>query len=1122
MNSVNSQLKDQILDVFGKSLPLKQISEQLGQKRQLSIINAPATARVFTLLSLYAGAQKTFLVVLADDKSAKLFYDDLVNVAHNTAIEYFPVMHRQLWTELGPESNRVGQRLLTLKNLMSTRPGIIVTSAGALLEKVYHPQQMKNRTLCFKEGDTVNFNTIIAQLVENGFVREDRVDRPGEMSVRGGLIDLFMFEELHPVRIEFFGDTIESIRKFDIETQRSIAKCREITVYPLGAGGLYGPFDDLNMSEMTFDGCILDYLPQESNVCFIDYSMVHAGIMDFEQEMSFRLEGFAKEHKIEELPYNMFYMGYKTILKILHQMPACEFSLLNSSFAYHVDMGILPATGFYGKFNLFKDEINRFLSEHPQTPPGFYYCCDSTGQESRIKELLTQEKFPEILKTALLNISEGFCWPEKGLYIYTNRELFSREKYPKPGKIEKRQVALRDLSAIQFGDFVVHQDYGIGIYKGLKKIQAYGKERECLLIEYKDNDLLYVPLEKMDLVQKYSGRDSMIPQINKLGTAAWEKLKAKTREDIKQVAEKLIKLYATRKIRKGYAFSEDSVWQKELEVSFEYEETKDQLDAIESIKNDMEKPRPMDRLVCGDVGFGKTEVAIRAAFKAINDGKQVAVLVPTTILAQQHYLTFKSRLKQFPVTIDMLSRFKTPAQQKEIIKKLSVGKLDLLIGTHRLLSKDIIFNDLGLLVVDEEHRFGVLHKEKIKLLKATVDTLSLSATPIPRTMHMALMGAKDMSIINTPPHNRMPVKTEVARFDNDLIREIIMREVNRNGQVFFVHNRVQSIYGIAHHVREIVPEIKIAVAHGQMKAHELEDVMQNFAMGKIQCLVCTMIIESGIDMPNANTLIINRADKFGLAQLYQLRGRVGRSDHQAYAYLLVPPLRKLSRTAIKRLQTIQEMSALGSGYKVAMRDLEIRGTGNVFGPQQSGFIDALGYDLYTKIINEAISELKAELNIGKVEKPVAKKFEPQIDIKVDAYLPEKYIRNASERVDIYRRLIEAGSIEKIQDLKKELIDRFGELPEEAEMLFDYVQIKALAEKALVSKLVVSDTKIIGQFAGDYIPRGEQFKEWFGKMVRNAKEKFELKQQNDLLFFEIKTSRSEKQITTAKYFLQSIV
>jgi len=857
-------------------------------------------------------------------------------------------------------------------------------------------------------------------------------------------------------------------------------------------------------------------------VCFIDYSTVHAEIMDFMQEMTFRLEGFAKEHKIEELPYNMFYMGYKTILKTLQQMPGCEFTLLNDSFAYRVNMGLEPTVGFYGKFALFKDEIVRIIAAHPTGKPQFYYCCDSSGQENRIKELLVQEKFPEIVKTSLLNISEGFLWPEKAIYLYTNRELFSREKYPKPGVIEKRQVALRDLAAIQFGDYIVHQDHGIGIYRGLKKINAYGKERECLLIEYKDNDLLYVPLEKMDLVQKYSGRDGVVPQISKLGTTAWEKLKEKTREDIKQVAEKLIKLYATRKIRKGYAFSEDSIWQKELEASFEYEETGDQLQAIESIKHDMEKPRPMDRLVCGDVGFGKTEVAIRAAFKAINDGKQVAVLVPTTILAQQHYLTFKSRLKQFPVTVDMLSRFKTPAQQKELVKKLGEGKLDLIIGTHRLLSKDIIFNDLGLLVVDEEHRFGVLHKEKIKLLKATVDTLSLSATPIPRTMHMALMGAKDMSIINTPPHNRMPIKTEVARFDNDLIREIIMREVNRNGQVFFVHNRVQSIYGIAHHVREIVPEIKIAVAHGQMKAHELEDVMQDFATGKIQCLVCTMIIESGIDMPNANTLIINRADKFGLAQLYQLRGRVGRSDHQAYAYLLVPPLRKLSRTAIKRLQTIQEMSALGSGYKVAMRDLEIRGTGNVFGAQQSGFVDALGYDLYTKIINEAISELKAELNIEKTEKPAVKKFEPQIDIQVDAFLPDKYIRNASERVDIYRRLIEAGTIEKIQDLQKELIDRFGALPEQAEILFDYVQVKVLAEKALVARLSVSNSKIVGQFAGDYIPRGEQFKAWFGKMVHNAREKFELKQQDKLLFFEFKTRHTEKPLVTAKYFLQSIV
>jgi len=1017
----------------------------------------------------------------------------------------------------------VGRRILALKALKEQQPKIIITPAGALLEKVSHPEEVDKNIIRINSGTQYEFEELISKLINIGYVREERVDRPGEMSVRGGLIDIFMYEDIHPYRIEFFGDNIESIREFDIETQRSIKKTNSLVIYPLGAGGLYGPFDDFPLNDVKRNGTLLDYLTTDTLLCFNDYQTIQREIEEYQNEITFRMEAFAHEHKIESLDYRIFYSGFKALLKESKKFLKFEFTVINSSFNKKIDLGISPSPGFNSKFDLFKNEVNNhIINQTVNKPPQIYFCCDTPTQENRIKDLFVEEKIPEIVKTVLLNISEGFQWPAKRLFLYSNKELYSREKLPRPDWIEKRKVALRDLSTIQIGDYVVHNDYGIGIFRGLKKINAYGKERECLILEYQDNDILYVPLEKMDLVQKYSGRDGTVPHLNKLGTKAWEKLKGRTKENIKEIAVKLIKLYATRKMKKGFVFSDDSIWQKELEASFEYEETIDQLTAVSSIKEDMESSRPMDRLVCGDVGFGKTEVAIRASFKAINDGKQVAILVPTTILAQQHYMTFFSRLKQFPVNIAILSRFKTPAQQREIIQKLSTAEIDLIIGTHRILSKDIKFKNLGLLIVDEEHRFGVLHKERIKLLKTTVDTLSLSATPIPRTMHMALMGAKDMSIINTPPHNRMPIKTEVARFDRDFIREIILKEIAREGQVFFVHNRVQSIYGITNLLREIVPEVTIAIAHGQMKAHTLENVMQDFAQGKVQCLVCTMIIESGIDMPNANTLIINRADKFGLAQLYQLRGRVGRSALQAFAYLLIPPLRKLTRTAIKRLQTIQEMSLLGSGYKIAMRDLEIRGTGNIFGPQQSGFVDALGYDLYTKIINEAIKELKKEMKSEPVETEETVKIEPKIEIKIDAYLPEEYISNPSERVDIYRRLIEAKCIEHVTDLKNELLDRFGTLPKKAEILFDYVQIKVLAQKAQVSKLTLSDTKIVGQFANEFIPAGEQFKVWFGKIVQKAKEKFELKQQDKDLFFEIKLKHTQEQISVAKNFLQSII
>jgi len=577
-------------------------------------------------------------------------------------------------------------------------------------------------------------------------------------------------------------------------------------------------------------------------------------------------------------------------------------------------------------------------------------------------------------------------------------------------------------------------------------------------------------------------------------------------------------------MRPGFAFSEDTVWQKELEAAFQYEETIDQLTAINDVKEDMQAAQPMDRLICGDVGYGKTEVAVRAAFKAVNDGKQVGVLVPTTILAQQHFDTFSERIQSFPVKIDLLNRFKSPKAQKETLARLKSGEVDIVVGTHRLLSADVEFHDIGLLIVDEEQRFGVTHKEKIKLLKNSVDTLSLSATPIPRTMHMSMMGAKDMSIINTPPHNRLSVKTEAIRFDQDLIRDAILREVDRGGQVFFVHNRVQSIYAMADTVREIVPEVEIAVAHGQMKGHELEKVMVRFLRGEVKVLVSTMIIESGIDMPHANTLIVNRADRFGLAQLYQLRGRVGRSDQQAYAYLIVPPMKKMTSDAIQRLQTIQEYSQLGAGYKIAMRDLEIRGAGNIFGAEQTGFVNALGYELYMKIIQQAIKEIRREMNLDdKLELEKEIHVDSKVEVAVDAYLPEDFIQSPSERVHMYKRLVEAKSIEKIKDLNAEVIDRFGILPVEAENLFDYISIKVLASLARISRLSIQKGILYGTFDLMHLPQGDEFRPWLAGIVQHAPDHFEIRQKPKFLEFEMDLdARPNEVLQATKKFLEKII
>jgi transcription-repair coupling factor (superfamily II helicase) len=620
------------------------------------------------------------------------------------------------------------------------------------------------------------------------------------------------------------------------------------------------------------------------------------------------------------------------------------------------------------------------------------------------------------------------------------------------------------LNKISIGDVVVHEDYGIGKFVGLQKIAVGGIQQECLKIKYKDEDSLYLNVDKLHYLEKFSGQEGITPVLSKLGTAEWEKAKQKTKKSIKNIAKDLIKLYAERKKRKGIEFSSDSVWQHEMEASFVYEETEDQLTATKQVKTDMENSEPMDRLLCGDVGFGKTEVAVRASFKVVNNGKQVAVLVPTTILAEQHYKTFTDRLGYYPVDVAVLSRFKTRTEQKKTVELLKTGKIDIVIGTHRLISKDIEFKDLGLLIIDEEQRFGVRHKEKLKMLKKEVDILSMTATPIPRTLHLSLMGVRDFSTINTPPKNRLPIITEIIKFDEELVRDAIYREVDRGGQVYFVHNRVQTIEKAADRLRQIAPGIKFEVAHGQLDERKLEDIMFRFLKKEFDVLVCTMIIEAGLDIANVNTILIDRADKFGLAQLYQLRGRVGRSDTQAYAYLIIPGWKSLTNEAVKRLKTISEHTELGAGFQIAMNDLEIRGAGNVFGAEQSGFVNSIGYEMYQKILDQAVSELKAEIIPEyRDERLIDKLREIKLDIDIEAFFPEYYIENKEERVNIYKRLSDLTRIDRISNIEVELIDRFGKIPEEGINLLILLKIKLLAQKLNISYLKFDNNKIFIKF-----------------------------------------------------------
>lgn len=1108
---------DFVLDIFKNSEPFQNIVGRAKENEEISVSGLPGSSRAYFVRALIDAGLSDVLVVTPDEDSARQFFQDLDCISGSENIYMYPAYDRTAWSEIGPPTALVGEKLQVLKRLSNKGQNVIITYPEALVEKLAAKDRLSDYRLKIHVEQERSFEDFVAFLVKAGYVREERVDRPGEMSVRGGIVDIFLYESMNPVRIEFFGDEIESIREFDVISQRSINQLTEVEILAPGLAGFFGAFEDHPMEATFFEKSVLDHLAAETMLVLVDEELFDKSAEEYNKKICERISSFSAEHHFKNLAYEDYYCSYQSLKSKMSQFQKIRIGGITADFE-SINMGIVAGSSYGGNLKVFRKEVSEFIKIAKN--PRIVLCADSEAQKNRLEKIITEEKFPEPLSVVTFNIYSGFVWPDQELAVFTGRELYGRQRSQIGKELGKRAVSLKEFISLNFGDYVVHTDYGIGIYRGLKKIKAYGKERECLKIEYMDGDILYVPLEKMDLVQKYSAKDGTIPQLTKLGTNAWEKLKKRTKENAIEIAKKLIKLYAVRKMRKGFAFSKDSIWQNELEATFYFEETPDQLTAIQDVKRDMENSQPMDRLVCGDVGFGKTEVAVRAAFKAIDNGKQVAVLVPTTILAYQHFTTFKDRLSQFPVRIDMLSRFKSKPQQTEIIEKLARGEIDLIVGTHRLLSKDVKFKDLGLLVVDEEQKFGVLHKERLRLLRENVDTLSLSATPIPRTMHMSMVGAKDLSLINSPPSDRIPIKTEVCRFDRDLLREVILKEIDRGGQVFFVHNRVQSIYGIAALLRELVPEVTFAVAHGQMKSTELERVMLSFSRGEVQCLISTMIIESGIDMPRANTLIVNRADRLGLSQLYQLRGRVGRSNQQAYAYLIIPPLKNLTRTAIKRLQTIQELTHFGSGYKVAMRDLEIRGAGNIFGAKQSGFIDALGYELYTKIIEQAIAEMKQELKIDQVEeKP--KEIETAVTMDKDYYLPSDYISLSAERVELYKRLIEIKDLKEHEDLRNEVVDRFGPLPEPAKNLFDYIALKKTAQRARLSQLSIEEGTLNGRFAEEHIPKGEQFKPWLGGLVKAGGKSLELKQKGNELHFSFKIHPNDNVIEQSINFLQRI-
>lgn len=1000
----------------------------------------------FLAVALFRQANGQVLVVVDEPERAEKLRDDCSGLMGNANVKVF-ISEPQHASQVIDMSAPLSQ-IETLKALQANTPAIYITHSTALGYSVPDQKQFLTSIIELSTNSEQNFEQLLVKLSENGFERKQFVETYGDIAVRGGILDIFPFIGEHPVRIEFWGDTIESIREFEVMSQRSIRELHKVSIVP----------DVLKRETEVNKEHLLSYFSNEAMIFLEDESLRKKEFDELESE------GVLTDFSFEEVE------------KRIEKYSRITHSLFQSSRA-EIDFQSTTQPSVNGSIKILKEMIAE-LSEK-----GFDVVITSDRKEEleRIQELIEsseetlsdletrEEGFEEEINLKSQNTKRkplihysteafhsGFVFESARIVIFTEHEIFNRIK----ARAERKQkrfkgISAKELHALRRGDYVTHVDHGIGKFLGLEKINVGGSEQEVAKLEYAEKGTLFVNLNYITRIQKYSSAEGHEPKLNKLGSPDWERLKARTKKKIKDIARDLIKLYAKRKMESGFAFQEDTHWQKEMEASFMYDDTPDQARTTIEVKADMESPHPMDRLVCGDVGFGKTEIAIRAAFKSVMNGKQVGVLVPTTILAQQHFNTFSDRLNRYPVRVALLSRFKSSNEIKESLKKLADGNVDIVIGTHRLLSKDVLFKDLGLLVIDEEQRFGVTAKEKLRAMKVSVDTLTLTATPIPRTLHFSLMGARDLSVINTPPRNRLPIHTEIVSYDKKIIREAVIHEIHRGGQVFIVNDRVNNIETITATLQEHIPEARFRIAHGQMKGHELEQVMIDFLERKFDVLVTTKIVESGVDIPSVNTIIINRADKFGLAELYQLRGRVGRANLQAYAYLVVPPISLLSKQTLRRLQAIEEFTELGSGFNLAMRDLEIRGAGNMLGGEQSGFIMEMGFEMYTKILEDAVAELKeqefADVFASDTLEVKPRIIETQVDADIEAYIPEFYIESDTERLDIYRRLYKTSTQKEVDELKAELNDRFGAAMEEVDNLFALASLRVLCSHSNIRK-----------------------------------------------------------------------
>ncbi|WP_117616534.1 transcription-repair coupling factor [Flavobacterium suncheonense] len=1019
----------------------------------------------FVMEALFRKTDLPYLLIFQDKEEAAYYLNDLENLINDQDVLFYPGSYRRPYQIEETDNANVLLRAEVLNRLNSRKkPAIIVTYPDALFEKVVTRKELDKNTLKVAVGDSISIDFINEVLFEYNFKRVDFVSEPGEFSVRGGIIDVFSFSNDNPYRIEFFGNEVDSIRTFDVETQLSVEKQKKITIIP----NVENKF--LKENRESF----LDYISPQT-VLFVQHTELLLNQLD--KLFGKATEAFEKLSKdIQHATPETMFVNQQSFVK-----KALDFTLVElaskpifkteKTFEFHIQ----PQPSFNKQFDLLLNNLN---DNHFNGIKNYLFCSND-GQAKRfhdIFESLDEANHENIRKqyhTVVFPLFQGFIDEEIQIACYTDHQIFERyHKFSlKNGYSKKQTITLKELNTLSVGDYVTHIDHGIGKFGGLQKIQVEGKTQEAIKLVYADNDIVYVSIHSLHKISKYNGKDGAPPKIYKLGSNAWKALKQKTKARVKHIAFNLIQLYAKRRLEKGFACNPDSYLQAELESSFIYEDTPDQLKATQDVKADMENDRPMDRLVCGDVGFGKTEVAIRAAFKAVDNGKQVAVLVPTTILAFQHYKTFRERLKDMPVNVNYVNRFRTAKQKGEILKQLEDGKLDIIIGTHQLVNKNVVFKDLGLLIVDEEQKFGVNVKDKLKTIAHNVDTLTLTATPIPRTLQFSLMAARDLSVITTPPPNRYPIETQVVGFNEEVIRDAISYEIERGGQVYFINNRIENIKEIAGMIQRLVPGAKVGVGHGQMDGKKLEELMLAFMDGEFDVLVATTIIESGLDVPNANTIFINNANNFGLSDLHQMRGRVGRSNKKAFCYFICPPYSAMTDEARKRIQALEQFSELGSGFNIAMKDLEIRGAGDLLGGEQSGFINEIGFETYQKIMNEAIEELKE--NEFKDLYPEDNDIETkeyvkdlQLDTDFELLFPDEYINNISERLNLYNELSLIKTEEALQQYEQQLIDRFGTLPKQAVALLNSIRIKWKATHIGIEKLVLKQGKMVGYFVSD--------------------------------------------------------